>query len=123
MSLKTIENMVDWVEINIDAEPTLEKMSAHVGYSSYYCSSRFHEVVGLTFKTYVVKRKLSCAAKDLVNSKARIIDIATRYGFSSHEAFTRSFKKEYNMSPSQFRQACTQFDSFEKHTFKHSKNN
>jgi len=115
MSLKTIENMVDWVEQNLEEAPTLDKMSSHVGYSSYYCSSKFHEVVGLTFKSYVYKRKLSNAAIDLVETKDRIIDIASKYGFSSHEAFTRAFAREYGMSPSRYRNSLPDIRLFEKH--------
>ncbi len=103
MSIKTIENMVEWVELNLEDNPTLDDMSSHVGYSSYYCSSKFHETVGMPFKSYVQKRKLSNATKDLKDSSYRIIDIATKYGFSSHEAFTRAFSREYGLSPSNFR--------------------
>ena len=103
MSIQTIESMVNWVELNISHDPNLIAMSKHVGYSSYYCSSKFHEFVGMSFKTYVMKRKLYHAASDLSQSSDKIIDIAVRYGFSSHEAFTRSFKREFSLSPSMYR--------------------
>ncbi len=43
MSVETIENMVDWIEDNITDNPTLDDMSRYVGYSSFYCSAKFHE--------------------------------------------------------------------------------
>ena len=103
MSVKTIESMIEWVENNLGNEPTLEMMSDYVGYSSYYCSSQFHEAVGITFKEYVVRRKLTLAAIDLKKTEHRILDIALKYGFSSNEAFSRSFMKEFGYSPSYFR--------------------
>lgn len=103
MSVRTISDMVDWVENNIEDEPTLERMANHVGYSECYCSTMFHEYVGVPFKEYVLKRKLSLAAETLLVSDVRIIEIAVRYGFSSHEAFTRAFKKTFGYSPNQFR--------------------
>lgn len=103
MSLKTIENMIDWVEKNINEEPTLKKMSDYVGYSSFYCSSKFHEAVGMSFKEYVLKRKLTLAAADLKNTDLKIIEIALKYGFSSHEAFTRAFCKYFGFTPRQYR--------------------
>lgn len=105
MSVKTIENMIEWVEKNLRNEPTLEMMSSYVGYSSYYCSSQFHEAVGITFKEYVVRRKLSLAANDLMETENRILDIALKYGFSSNEAFSRAFLKEFGYSPSYYRKA------------------
>ena len=127
MSLKTIENMVEWVESNIHEAPSLNRMSKHVGYSPCYCSSKFHEIVGCSFKEYVGRRKLSSAALDLLNTRERIIDIAIKYGYSSHEAFTRSFSKEYGISPSRFRKQKDEVTLFKKHVFrhtiKHSQNN
>lgn len=114
MSVKTIEDMIDWVEMNIEEAPTLDQMADHVGYSEFYCSAKFHEYVGIPFKEYVFRRKLSLAAETLANSDALIIDIAMQYGFSSHEAFSRAFKKTYGYSPNQFRLAKPQIHSFER---------
>lgn len=103
MSLITVEKMVKWVEDNLRNDPTLEKMASYVGYSEWYCSSKFHEVTGVTFKEYVSKRKLSLAAKALLETNDRILDVALSYGFSSNEAFSRAFCKEYGCSPRKFR--------------------
>ncbi len=114
MSLRTIEDMIDWVETNMEAHPTLEQMANHVGYSEFYCSAKFHEYVGISFKEYVLKRKLSLAAELLMKTDSLIIDIAIRYGFSSHEAFGRAFKKTFGYSPNQFRKIKPTVPSFER---------
>lgn len=114
MSVKTIETMIDWVETNLKNEPTLEKMSDYVGYSSFYCSAKFHEVVGISFKEYVMRRKLTLAARDLRETKLKIIDIAVKYGFSSNEAFSRAFYKKIGYTPSQFRKVLPQLSIYDK---------
>ena len=114
MSVRTIEDMIDWVEKNMEETPTLYKMADHVGYSEFYCSAKFHEYVGIPFKEYVFKRKLSLAAESLMNTNSLIIDVAMQYGFSSHEAFCRAFKKTYGYSPNEFRQIKPQIPSFER---------
>lgn len=114
MSVRTIEDMIDWVEKNMEETPTLDKMADHVGYSEFYCSAKFHEHVGVPFKEYVFRRKLSLAAESLMNTDSLIIDIAMQYGFSSHEAFSRAFKKTYGYSPNQFRQIKPTIPSFER---------
>ena len=114
MSVRTIEDMIDWVEQNMEESPTLDKMADHVGYSEFYCSAKFHEHVGVPFKEYVFRRKLTLAAESLIKTDSLIIDIAMQYGFSSHEAFSRAFKKTYGYSPNQFRQIRPLVPSFER---------
>lgn len=103
MSVKTIENMVNWIEDNIMGNPTLTEMSNHVGYSPFYCSAKFRENVGITFKQYISKRRLSLAAIEVRNTQNRFLDIAFKYGFSSQEAFTRAFVDAYGCTPKQYR--------------------
>ena len=103
MSAKTVEKMIEWLEDNIYDNPTLPRMASYVGYSEYYCSAKFHEFTGGTFKEYLAKRKLSNAAESLRSSDQRIIDIALDCGFSSSEAFSRAFGKEYGCSPRVYR--------------------
>lgn len=105
MSAKTVEKMIEWLENNISNSPTLPQMASFVGYSEYYCSAKFHEFTGVTFKEYVAKRKLSAAAESLKSTDSKIIDIALACGFSSSEAFTRAFGKEYGCSPKSYRAA------------------
>lgn len=103
LSKKVIENMIDWVENNIEDEPTLGSMANYVCYSEFYCSLKFREYVGISFKEYLLKRKLSLAAIKLTKTNKRILDIALCYGFSSHEAFSRAFRKQFGYSPSYYR--------------------
>lgn len=46
---------------------------------------------------------MSQAASDLISTDKRIIDIALDYRFGSQEAFTRAFKKEYDVTPGRYR--------------------
>ncbi|WP_255298470.1 AraC family transcriptional regulator [Brevibacillus dissolubilis] len=56
---------------------------------------------------YIRKRRLSQAAQELVESDQKIMEIALTYGFSSHEAFDRAFKKMFGITPRQYRLSQT----------------
>lgn len=100
---ETTQEMIDWIEAHICDNPTLLQMSAHIGYSPFYCSTQFHKVTGLTVKSYIAGRRLALAALALRDSDERILDIAIKYGYSSQEALTRAFKTAFGLSPASYR--------------------
>lgn len=98
-----METMTKWVKNNIKDKPTLKAMSSFVGYSPFYCSAKFREHTGMTYKQFLAQSRLSAAAYDLSNTKDRITDIAFRYGYSSSESFARAFVSEFKCSPREYR--------------------
>lgn len=100
---KIIQEMIDWIEENIEERPNLIKMSEVIGYSPCYCSHLFHEVTGMTLKHYLAGRRLFYATLALRDTNERIIDVALRYGYSSQEALTRAFAKNYGCTPYAYR--------------------
>lgn len=111
MSQKTVETMKQWIVDNITSEIRLEQMAAYVGYSPYYCSVKFHEAVGMTYRQYHSKIKLERAKRELEDRRKKVIDIAVTYGFHSHEAFSRAFRKIYGMAPSRYRSTYMEMES------------
>ncbi len=81
----------------------LAKLAKKLNYSEFYLSRKFKEISGMQFKDYLRSRKLAFALKDIRDTQEGILDIALKYGFSSHEAFTRSFKELYGITPSDYR--------------------
>lgn len=100
---ETVQNMINWVEAHLTDNPSLLEMSAQIGYSPFYCSSRFHAVTGMTFKSYVAGRRLAMATLEIRDTNARILDIALKYGFSSQEALTRAFMNAFGCTPAAYR--------------------
>ncbi|SEP14387.1 helix-turn-helix transcriptional regulator [Propionispora vibrioides] len=103
MSAQTIEVMAKWVENNITEQPTLAAMASHVGYSPYYCSVKFREHIGTTYKQFLSKCRLMAAAQDLKITEDSVTEIAFRYGYGSSEALTRAFAQEFHCPPRQYR--------------------
>lgn len=100
---EAIQKMIDWIENNLTENPSLLEMSNQIGYSPCYCSNRFHDIVGMTIKSYIAGRRLARATLEIRDSKERILDIAIKYGYSSQEALTRAFLSAYGCTPSAYR--------------------
>ena len=78
-------------------------MANSVYYSLYHFIRLFQSVTGFSPKTYLQQRRLSEAMVELKNSNKKIIEIAYDYQFNSHEAFTRAFRKQFGINPSQIK--------------------
>ena len=101
--IESIQKMIDWIEEHICDNPTLLDMSKQIGYSPYYCSTKFHEIVGMTIKSYISGRRLAVAVLAIRDTNQRILDIAINCGYSSQEALTRAFLNAYECTPAQYR--------------------
>lgn len=97
-----IQDAINWIEGNLDDEITLHKISHYIGYSEYHTSRKFKEYTGSTLRRYISLRRLSSAAKEIRDHNVRIIDVAIKYGFSSQEAFTKSFKSTFGITPGEY---------------------
>lgn len=104
---KQIQIIVDEIDDCIknynDEALTLCVLSRRLGYSEFYTTRKFKEISGMQFRDYLRQRKLAFALKEVRDSDKSILDIALNYGFSSHEAFTRAFKRAYGVTPSDYR--------------------
>lgn len=100
---EAIQKMIYWIEDNLHENPSLMEMSKLIGYSPYYCSTKFHEIVGMTLKSYMAGRRLAKATLDIRDTNERILDIAIKYGYSSQEALTRAFMSAYGCTPALYR--------------------
>ena len=91
------------IENRDDDGLTLRAIADGNGYSEFHMSRKFKELSGISLRGYLRKRKLAFALIDLRDTQKSILDIAVDYGFSSHEAFCRSFKAAYGIPPSTYR--------------------
>lgn len=111
-----IQEMIHWIEANMTGSFSLNELSQAMGYSPYYCSFKFHQVTGMSIKRYVLLRKMYLAAMTLIETDERIIDIAINSGYTSQEAFSRSFKQVFGVNPREFRVSPEPLQTFAKLT-------
>lgn len=98
-----IQKALVYIEENLSDEISLDKLSKEVGLSKFHFQRVFKKQLNYGIYKYIQIRRISNVALLLLNSDLKIIDIALMSGFSSQEAFSRTFKLHYHLSPHQYR--------------------
>ncbi|MHB9133993.1 MAG: GyrI-like domain-containing protein [Armatimonadota bacterium] len=94
---------IGYIEEHLTDEVNVLEIAEYAGYSAFHFGRIFQGLTGESVMEYVRKRRLTMAACALVQTKRRILDIAVEYQYDSQEAFTRSFKRAYGMTPGVYR--------------------
>jgi AraC family transcriptional regulator len=101
--IESIEKALDYIEFCLTEDITLEAIARESCFSPFHFHRLFHGMVGLSVMDYVRKRRLANAAVELIRTHQRIGDIAMEYNFCSLEHFSRVFKKNYGVTPGEYR--------------------
>ncbi len=92
---------IDYMENNLEGKFDI-KATSKVAYSSTFHFQRmFHAIIGITPAEYVRRRKLSLAAMELASGNVKVIEVVSKYGFDSPNAFTRAFRNIHHINPSE----------------------
>ncbi|MCH5251477.1 MAG: helix-turn-helix transcriptional regulator [Lachnospiraceae bacterium] len=96
--------VIHYIETHVkDGNVDYEEMEKQIGFSQVYIREVFRKHTGCSLGRYVRIRKICYSAFELLHSEASVMEIALKYGFSSHESYTRAFSKIVGMTPRDFR--------------------
>lgn len=109
--------VVEYIEENLDKEISYNVASKIMNVSVYHMQKLFACIIGIPISEYIRKRRLTKAAFDL-QCGIKVIDVALKYGYTSPTAFTRAFKLQHNMSPSEVKKSINNLVSYPPITFK-----
>lgn len=93
------------IEARLDEPLALATLAEAVGISPFRFMHVFRNVTGTSPHQYRMRLRLREAALRLLTTGERIVDISLASGFDDLSNFTRSFRREFGMSPSQYRMA------------------
>jgi len=105
--VSAIRDTVEYIEHNLGESLSLAALSAQAGISDFHFNRMFKTVSGMTLKQYVLGRKLSRACQQIASTDQTMLDIALNLGFEYPEVFSRAFKKQFGIAPSEVRRKRT----------------
>jgi len=109
---KLVENnsldSIRYIREHFDENISVEKLAELENYNPTYFNSWFKKKSGYTPIRYLKMYRIEKAKELILHSQFNILEIALQVGYSSHAAFSRTFKEEVGCTPIEFR------ESFEK---------
>ena len=99
-----INRVIDYIEDHLDKDLTLEELARVAQFSAFHFHKIFSAMIGETLNQFIQRVRIERAANLLVNNpKKSITEIAFDCGFSGSAPFARAFRKQFNMSASDWR--------------------
>ncbi len=104
--IKRINDIFIFIDENLDQELSLETIAKIGFYSPFHLHRIFKAITNETILEYVTRKRIEKVALILLNHQGiNISELSLQYGFNSNSSFTRTFKKFYGISPTEFRKS------------------
>lgn len=94
---------VDFIRSHVSEPISVQDVAKHINRSSSYVSKRFKKELGIQIGTYITQCRLEAAKSLLAHSNRSLADISLYLCFSSQAYFQNVFKKQFGVTPMQYR--------------------
>ncbi|UBH12254.1 helix-turn-helix domain-containing protein [Macrococcus armenti] len=102
-SIEVVQKSIVYLEDHLLTPFTLDDMSDYLEESAFHINQSFTMITGMNIDEYVYCRKMTEAAKYLLNGNYRLVDVAEKYGFNNAHEFSTAFSEFHSISPLQAR--------------------
>ncbi len=96
------EQLTEYIEEHLEEDLSLEKLAKQFFVSKYHIAHVFKDSIGLSIHQYITKKRLNLC-KEAIDSHMSITEAYHKFGFGDYSSFYRAFKKEYGVSPKDYR--------------------
>ena len=94
---------MNYIQTHVNESITLDDVAAHIHRSSSYVMKKFQQELGIHVSAYITRCKLEEAKSMLAYTDKSLSEISAYLCFSSQSYFQNLFKKQYGITPLQYR--------------------
>lgn len=105
-----LDDVVSYIETHLHEKISLSDTAARFYVSESTIGQTFQKKMHVSFYQYVTQRRL-IAAKSMISEEPNLDTLSEKVGFSDYSAFYRAFKKEYGISPREYRNLIAESQS------------
>lgn len=101
--VEAMQKAIQYMEEHLLEPISIEDIAEQANVSPFHFQRVFMILTDTSVGEYLRRRRLTLAAQELATSAEKIIDLAYKYGYDSPEAFSKAFRKQHGISPSEAR--------------------
>lgn len=117
--LRTIEAVLAYIESHLTQKIQLDELADIAHLSKYHLHRLLSHTVGQPLMNYIRARKLSASIELLMESRYNVLDVCTCFAFEHEQSYIRAFKKQFGLTPAQFRRKRPELELTEKADLSH----
>ncbi|MDT0611842.1 AraC family transcriptional regulator [Streptomyces lancefieldiae] len=101
--LERLNQAMEHIESHLDEQVDVAELARSAMTSEYHLRRMFSALSGIPLSEYIRRRRLTVAGAEVLAGDRTLLDIATRYGYGSGEAFARAFRAMHGVGPGEAR--------------------
>jgi two-component system response regulator YesN len=98
-----LQGIQTYIAANLDKDLSLESLAGRFYVNPSYLSRIFHQQSGEQLSHYIERTKMTTARELLEDPRYKVYEIAVRVGYSNPNYFAKVFRKNFGLSPNEFR--------------------
>lgn len=100
---RVITGITRYLQAHLAQEVSLSLLAEEFHLNPQYISQLFKSEIGVGFLTYLTSVRMEQAKKLLLSTSFSIAEVAEQSGYADYRVFTKVFKKNEGITPSQYR--------------------
>ena len=114
--VESLQRAIDYMEEHLLDQVTIEEISKQANVSPFHFQRTFMILTDVSVGEYLRRRRLTLAAQELSSTDCKIIDLANKYNYDTPEAFSKAFRKQHGVTPSEARKGIGKLQSYNRLT-------
>ena len=110
--LESLQKTIDYMEDNLLEPVRIVEIARQANTSVSHFQRLFSVLTDSSVAEYIRRRRLTLAAHELSKSDGKIVDLAYKYGYETPEAFSKAFRRQHGITPSEARGFCGELTSY-----------
>lgn len=100
---RAITGITKYLQEHLQEDMSLAVLSEKFHLNAQYISQLFKNEIGVNFLTYLTSIRMEKSKKLLISTSLSIAEVAEQSGYGDYRVFTKVFKKNEGVTPSQYR--------------------